>query len=133
MMGISLLLVNVDSYRGFNPTRSYAMENNDSSTENKSVTKIEFGRTKDGQKVALYTLTNTNGLVAKITNYGAILTELQVPDNKGELDDVALGFDSLEDYFALPLTATYILVQLSVASLTGLKMLSSLLMVKSII
>ncbi len=100
MMGMSLLVLNVDSYRGFNSYKSYATENNYSSKENNSVTKIEFGQTKEGQKVDLYTLTNTNGLVAKITNYGAILTELHLPDNNGELDDVVLGFDSLEDYFA---------------------------------
>ncbi len=93
MMGMSLLVVNVDSYRGLKPNRAHATENN-------SVTKIEFGQTQDGQKVELYSLTNTNGLVAKITNYGAILTELHLPDNQGKLDDVVLGFNSPEDYFA---------------------------------
>ncbi|WP_293112781.1 hypothetical protein, partial [Moorena sp. SIO4G3] len=48
---------------------------------------MEFGQTKDGKNVYLYTLTNTNGLVAKITNYGATLTELHLPDKSGELDD----------------------------------------------
>ena len=93
MVGMSLLVVNTDSSRGFKLNRSYA-------TANSSVTKIEFGQTQDGQKVHLYTLTNSNGLVAKITNYGAILTELQLPDNQGKLDDVVLGFDSLKDYVA---------------------------------
>ena len=93
LMGMSLLVVNVDSYRGLKPNRSYARQN-------KNMTEIEFGQTQDGQKVELYSLTNTNGLVAKITNYGAILTELHLPDNKGKLDDVVLGFDTLKDYFA---------------------------------
>jgi aldose 1-epimerase len=48
--------------------------------------------------VQLYTLTNTHGLVARITNYGAILTELHVPDRAGALADIVLGFDSLEGY-----------------------------------
>ncbi len=96
VIGMSVLVVNVDSYRSFNSDQSYAKENQD----NKSVKKIEFGQTQDGQKVYLYTLTNANGLVAKITNYGAILTELHLPDNKGKLDDVVLGFERLEDYFA---------------------------------
>ena len=101
VMGMSLVLVNVNSYKGFNSERrSYATENNYQTNEKNSVTKIEFGQTKDGQKVYLYTLTNTNKLVAKITNYGAILTELHLPDNKGKLEDVVLGFDKLEDYFA---------------------------------
>ncbi|MBN1806461.1 MAG: galactose mutarotase [Sedimentisphaerales bacterium] len=57
-----------------------------------------FGQTTDGRQVALYTLTNPNGLRAKITNYGAILVSLEVPDRKGKLADVALGFDSLDGY-----------------------------------
>ena len=100
MMGIGLLVVNLNFYRGFKLNSSYAMENNYSLPKDSSVTKIDFGQTSDGQKVELYTLTNTNGLIAKITNYGAILTELHLPDNKGELDDVLLGFDTLKDYFA---------------------------------
>ncbi|MGL5075766.1 MAG: aldose epimerase family protein, partial [Waterburya sp.] len=100
MMGVSLLVVNIDSYKGLKPNLSEATENNHQTLTNNSVTKIEFGQTQDGQKAALYTLTNANGLVAKITNYGAILTELHLPDNQGQLDDVVLGFDTLKDYFA---------------------------------
>jgi aldose 1-epimerase len=51
-----------------------------------------------GRPVLLYTLTNRNGLVARITNYGAIVTELHVPDRAGTLADVVLGFDTLEGY-----------------------------------
>ncbi len=100
MMGMSLLVVNVDSYRGFNPDRSYATENNYQTQENNSVTKSEFGQTENGQTVHLFTLTNRNSLIAKITKYGAILTELHLPDNRDELDDVVLGFDSLEEILA---------------------------------
>ena len=105
MMGMSLLTVDVDSYTVFNPNRSHTKEKNNQRQEIKkqeknSVTKIDFGQTQDGQKATLYTLTNPNGLVAKITNYGAILTELHLPDNRGELDDVVLGFDNLEDYLS---------------------------------
>src|SRR5688500_7776175 len=39
----------------------------------------------DGTTVQLYTLTNSRGLVARITNYGAIVTELHVPDRAGTL------------------------------------------------
>ena len=46
----------------------------------------------------LYTLTNRHGLVAKITDYGAIVTELHVPDRTGVLADVVLGFDTLDGY-----------------------------------
>ena len=48
--------------------------------------------------VQLYTLTNARGLVARITNYGAIVTELHVPDRAGRLADVVLGFDSVDQY-----------------------------------
>lgn len=48
----------------------------------------------------LYTLTNENGLVARITNYGAIVTELHVPDRTGRLADVVLGFERLDGYLA---------------------------------
>ncbi len=62
------------------------------------VVKSSFGKTTDGVEVDLYTLTNKHGLVAKITNYGAILTELHVPDRTGKLGNVVLGFDNLEGY-----------------------------------
>jgi aldose 1-epimerase len=59
--------------------------------------KLPFG-TVDGKEVDLYVLTNGNGVVAKIMNYGATLTELDVPDRNGNLDDVVLGFDTLAGY-----------------------------------
>jgi aldose 1-epimerase len=55
-----------------------------------------FGSTPDGKQVNIYTLTNTNGITAKVTNYGATLTSLIVPDKNGEPADVILGFDTLE-------------------------------------
>jgi aldose 1-epimerase len=63
-----------------------------------SIVKSEFGKTPDGAAVDLYTMTNRNGLVAKVTNYGAILVSLQVPDKSGRLADIVLGFDDLNSY-----------------------------------
>jgi aldose 1-epimerase len=63
-----------------------------------SIMKENFGTMPDGKKADLYTLTNSNGLIAKITNYGCIVTELHVPDRNGKIDDVVLGYDSLDDY-----------------------------------
>jgi aldose 1-epimerase len=57
-----------------------------------------FGTTDDGQEIQLFTLTNRNGLRMSITNYGAAVTELWVPDASGELADVVLGYDSLSRY-----------------------------------
>ncbi len=46
----------------------------------------------------LYTLKNKAGMVAEITNYGARVVSLWVPDVKGNFDDLVLGFDCIEDY-----------------------------------
>lgn len=63
-----------------------------------SINTESFGKTPDGQEVDLYTLTNTNGITAKITNYGAILVSLEVPDKNGKPADITLGFDTLDGY-----------------------------------
>jgi aldose 1-epimerase len=52
----------------------------------------------DGKPIYLYTLTNRNGLSARITNYGAIIVSLQAPDRRGVMGDVVQGFDRLSDY-----------------------------------
>jgi aldose 1-epimerase len=57
-----------------------------------------FGTTQDGAPVHLYTLENENGMVAKLTEFGATLVELHVPDKSGNTADVVLGFDSVEGY-----------------------------------
>jgi len=62
------------------------------------IKKEAFGKTADGESVDLYTLTNANGLVAKVTNYGAILTQLLVPDRNGNFGDVVQGYDTLDGY-----------------------------------
>jgi len=63
----------------------------------KAIDKVKWGEA-DGKEVDLYTLTNKNGLIAKISNYGAIITELHVPDRKGKLGDIVFGYDNLADY-----------------------------------
>jgi aldose 1-epimerase len=57
-----------------------------------------FGKTKEGQNVELYTLTNANGVEARITNYGGIIVSLKTPDRNGRVDDIVLGFDNLDEY-----------------------------------
>lgn len=66
-------------------------------TQSMTIERADFG-VANGQPVSLYTLTNKHGLTARITNYGAIVTELHVPDRNGRLDDVVLGFDTLAEY-----------------------------------
>jgi aldose 1-epimerase len=58
-----------------------------------------FGKTPEGNPVTVYTMTNSHGLEVRIMNFGAIVLSLRTPDRKGKLDDVVLGFDSLEPYF----------------------------------
>jgi aldose 1-epimerase len=62
------------------------------------IIKEPFGQTPDGEEVDIYTLTNASGLIAKITNYGATLVSLEVPDRDGKLADITLGFDTLDGY-----------------------------------
>lgn len=57
-----------------------------------------FGKFENSD-VKLFTIKNSNGLIAKLTNFGAILVSLFVPDKNGNLDDVVLGFDNLDKYF----------------------------------
>jgi aldose 1-epimerase len=63
-----------------------------------SIEAMNIGTTKDGQAVRQFTLTNAHGVKAKLISYGAMLTELHVPDRSGKLGDVVLGFDNLEGY-----------------------------------
>ncbi|MCE5215712.1 galactose mutarotase [bacterium] len=63
-----------------------------------SLQMMPFGQTPEGTPVDLYVLTNANGCVAKLITYGALLTELWVPDRNSKLGDVVLGFDSLAGY-----------------------------------
>jgi len=71
----------------------------DKETKPLSIMKTPFG-TADGKEVFLYTLTNTNGIVVKITNYGGIITSILMPDKNGKTGDIVLGFDSLTPYFS---------------------------------
>ncbi len=59
-----------------------------------------FGKTADGEPVEIFTLTNSHGLKAKVTTWGACLTEMHVPDRTGALADVTLGFEKFASYLA---------------------------------
>jgi aldose 1-epimerase len=63
-----------------------------------SVQRSDFGKLPDGTPVVVFTMTNNTGLVARISNYGTIITELLVPDRSGKNGDVVLGFDNLAQY-----------------------------------
>ena len=62
-----------------------------------------FVKTIDGNKsTQLYTLKNVNGMEVCITNFGARIVSIMVPDKNGDMTDVVLGFDNIEDYIQIP-------------------------------
>lgn len=67
-------------------------------SKSSAIEKTPFGSTSFGQAAELYKLTNANGAQAWITTYGATLTKLFVPSRSGNLTNVVLGFDSLNNY-----------------------------------
>lgn len=73
------------------------MKDNSSNNSTRSIMKEPFGDT-DYKEVSLYTLTNENGIVVKITNYGGIITQIWIPDRAGKSGDIVLGYNSLQGY-----------------------------------
>ena len=63
-----------------------------------SIEIFNFGKCANGKEAKLFTLTNSNNITAKLTNFGAVLVSLFVPDKNGKLADVVLGFDTLDKY-----------------------------------
>lgn len=63
----------------------------------KNIQKENWGVIQNKQ-VHHYKLTNSNGMVMGVTNYGAIITSVLVPDKDGKMEDVVLGFDNLQQY-----------------------------------
>lgn len=63
-----------------------------------SITTSPFGQLPDGRAVTLYSLVNQSGMRADITNYGAVIVRLFTPDRAGRIEDVVLGYDSLDAY-----------------------------------
>jgi aldose 1-epimerase len=57
-----------------------------------------FGKLPDGTEAHIYTLKNGKGMVAKISDFGATLVSLEVPDKNGKLADVTHGYDSVAGY-----------------------------------
>lgn len=62
-----------------------------------AVAKAPFG-SAEGKEITLYTLTNANGFVLKVMNFGATVTEFQVPDKAGKKVDVVGGFATFDEF-----------------------------------
>jgi len=63
-----------------------------------TIRKESFGKTAGGEQIDIYTLSNKKGMEVAITNFGATVVALKVPDRAGKAADVVLGFDMLEGY-----------------------------------
>lgn len=59
-----------------------------------------WGFTPEGEPVVLYTMTNSKGWVVKLSNIGAGIISVIVPDRSGKMADVALGYDDFRSYFS---------------------------------
>ncbi len=64
-----------------------------------SVSRKIWGRTPDGKAIYRYTITNSSGASVVLSNYGAAIVSVNVPDRDGKLGDVALGYGKAEYYF----------------------------------
>ena len=79
----------------------------DSCSGNKFITSSglrseNFRQKVNGEKTALYKISNKNGLEACITNYGARVVSLMVPDRNGKLEDIVCGFPDINGYLSQP-------------------------------
>lgn len=63
-----------------------------------SVKVSNWGRTRDGEKVKLYELSNKKGMKVAVMNYGATLVSVETPDRSGTLENITLHLESFDDY-----------------------------------
>jgi aldose 1-epimerase len=77
-----------------------AAVNGRAATDKKSarVKSSVFGKLADGREAHLYALTNKSGLEVDITDFGAAVVSIKVPDRHGKIADIALGYDTLDGY-----------------------------------
>ena len=59
-----------------------------------------WGMTPEGEAIVLYTMRSARGAEVKLTNYGATVVAVSVPDREGRMADVVLGYKHPEGYFA---------------------------------
>ena len=67
-------------------------------TDSVSIAKTAYGKTAKGEQVDSYTLKNQKGMEVSIITYGGIITSLKVPNKEGVSEEVAIGFNNLEQY-----------------------------------
>ena len=67
-----------------------------------AIRKEPFGSTPDGHRVHRYTLDNGAGMTVQLIEFGAAIVSVRVPDHRGDVGEVTLGFDALEPYLDNP-------------------------------
>ncbi len=67
-----------------------------------SIKKHSFGKTSAGEEATLYTLINKKGMSVSLTDFGANIVNIIVPDKDGKYDDVVLGYDNVKGYEGNP-------------------------------
>jgi len=63
-----------------------------------NITKKTFGKTEDGRAVDIFTLSNSKGMSAEITNFAGAIVTLKVPDKNSKVADVVLGYEKFQPY-----------------------------------
>lgn len=63
-----------------------------------SITSSNYGMTKEGQQITLYTITNDNGVVLEVSDIGAVWVSIKVPDREGRIENVNLNLKDGEEY-----------------------------------
>jgi aldose 1-epimerase len=63
---------------------------------------VPYGKTRGGQTVDIFTMTNNRGMRVRFLSYGGVITEIDVPDRAARLDKIALGQRGLLEYETLP-------------------------------
>ena len=71
-------------------------------TTDSGLLQSNFQMEVDGKKTDLYTLRNKNNMEVCVTNFGGRIVSVMVPDKDGQMRDVVLGFDSIQDYVSKP-------------------------------
>lgn len=89
ILGLSLLLISACTSKEIKMTESGLLKNN-------------FQTEVYGKKTDLYVLRNKNNMEVCVTNFGGRIVSVMVPDKNGNMQDVVLGFDSIQDYIAKP-------------------------------
>ncbi|HWU41350.1 MAG TPA: hypothetical protein VN203_27155, partial [Candidatus Acidoferrum sp.] len=82
---LALVLVVASVQLGYGQPAGYVEPTND-----------KYRKVVDGKQVDLYTIKNSKGMVVKITNYGAKIEQILVPDKNGRFADVVQGYESID-------------------------------------